>query len=331
MPVTVQGEVSISKEILGQDAFKRIDNGTEQMNIDGRPSGTTTVVWNGTGGSDTGGDWSTSGEGSEQAAADAGSGTNGWDSGTVGANTETVFDSGSLIDVGGIYSSLRFMLQPKAYPKNANLQLQWKNNVGTVIGNTLNVEDYVVNMDLDVWQQVEVPIADFSFTGSVQRLVVVYKVGTQRHYLDDIELQASGGAGPYYFEVAPGSADVEYKLSMLVLMISETEIGWDHDTFANIAALTNGLLLRQRRKSTGEVLWKFNSKDNVDLFGRYHPQESFTFSNGRLLLGFMVKPGSASVTITNDDVLEYIVRDDLSSIDSIRAFAHYGVKEVSSG
>ena len=60
----------------GQTSLKRTDNGSEQLNVDGRAAGTADVIWNGTGAGDTGGDWAPSGVGSEQAAADAGSGTN---------------------------------------------------------------------------------------------------------------------------------------------------------------------------------------------------------------------------------------------------------------
>jgi hypothetical protein len=116
---------------------------------------------------------------------------------------------------------------------------------------------------------------------------------------------------------------------MLVVLLGGASSGWDSDTFANVTTLTNGLLLRHRRISDGEVLWSFNSKDNVDLFGRYHPQDDIEFADGTLLVGFMVKPGSSSVVVTDDEVLEFVVRDDLSGLVSARAFVHYGVEVVS--
>jgi hypothetical protein len=80
--------------------------------------------------------------------------------------------------------------------------------------------------------------------------------------------------------------------------------------------------------STAEVLWSLNSKDNVDLFGRFHPQDDIIFADSVMLIGFMIKPGKASVVVTDDDVLEFVVRDNLSTITQGRAFAHYGVEEV---
>ncbi len=116
---------------------------------------------------------------------------------------------------------------------------------------------------------------------------------------------------------------------MFVLLISAPQAGWNPNTFANFAALANGVLVRARRISTGEVLWKFNSKDNNDLYGRYHPQDDVVFSDGTLLVGFMLKPGTVSVIVTDDIALEVLVRDDLSALVSGRAFAHYGIEVLS--
>ena len=40
----------------------------------------------------------------------------------------------------------------------------------------------------------------------------------------------------------------------------------------------------------------------------------------------MVKPGNASVIITDDEVLEFVVRDKLDTIPEMRAYAHFGVE-----
>lgn len=314
---------------LGRVPFKRTDNGSELLNIDGSSAGTEQNVWNGTGAGDTGGDWTRSGEGSESASADAGSGTNGLDTGTVGSNSNAEFDNGTEIDVAGTYSTVEFMLQPKAFRNNGKLRIQWRNAATTVIGATLDVENYVTNMDLDVWQKVTIPIADFSLTGDVQRLRIVFAVGTQRHYIDDIKLIQSGGLGPKTFRVAPPDDTQIYHLSMAVLLMTAPETGWDSDAFGDISGgLANGIIFRHYKLSTSEVITQFNTKNNIELFGQYHPQEHFLFADNNRLAGFMVKPGKATLTITDDEVLEIVVRDDLSSISSVRAYCHYGVEEV---
>jgi hypothetical protein len=297
------------------------------MNIDGTPAGASTVMWNGS--TDAGGDWTPSGEGSETAGAAYGGSNLGWDSGVAGKDNDTKFDNGSMIDIDGTYQTLEFWLNTQAYPGGSFLSLQWLNDVDGSVGSRLDVENYVTNFDIGVWQKVSIPIADFNLPGNAQKLQVFYRKAAGQHfYFDDFELlQSGGGGGPFVYQVAAPDAETSYHVSMLVLLISGTASGWNSSTFANITALTNGLLMRQRRLSTAEVLWSINSKDNTDLFGRFHPQDDITFADNTLLVGFMLKPGKASVVVTADDVLEFVVRDDLSGLAEARAFVHYGVEQ----
>ena len=311
---------------IGNTSFKRIDNGTEPMNVDGTPAGSAAVIWNG---EDT--YWTPSGTGSPSSGA-AHSGSYGWDTGVAAKDAITKFDSGSMQDIAGTYATLEFWMDPQAFPNGSFLSLQWLNDSDGNVGSRLDVNDYVTNFDLDVWQKVTIPIADFLLPGNAQKLQFQYrKVVGQHFYLDDLELHASGGGdGPFTYRVNAPDENTIYHATMIVVVMAGAGSGWNPTTFANISALDNGLLLRQRRISTGETLWSINAKDNIELFGRYHPQDDVTFANGDLLVGFMVKPGKeASITVTDDDVLEYVVRDDLSSVASMRAYVHYGVEVVS--
>lgn len=316
--------------LLGQKTFRRSDDNSEQMAVDGRALGTPVILWNGTGASDTGGDWTRAGVGSETAGS-AYYGTNGLDTGATSDGNNITFDNGSMIDVDGTYSQVSFWMNPQAYPAGSRFRVLWLDSSNTMVGNNVLVSDYTTNMDTGVWQKITIPISDFNLTGNVQKFRGRFlNTSGQDFYFDDFELVPSGAGGPFRFQVAAPDATVQYHISMLVLMLSEDESGWDDDKFADVAALPNGLLLRQRDMDLEEdnILWKFNSKDNVDLFGRYHPQESFVFNNGKLLVGFMVKPGKASIIVTDKKVLEFVVRDDLSSISNIRAYAHYGVETI---
>lgn len=313
---------------LGQEKFKRVDTGSTAMNIDGSTTGTVVNVWNGAGGgADSGADWSTSGVGSETGPAGFGGG--GWDTGVTTLDDKTRFDNGSLLDVDGTYAELRFQLQPKLFPLGAKLKLTWRDASGAKVGNTLKVSDYVTDMTLDTWQQVTVPIEDFGLTQNVQQLQFKYTdVGGQQHWIDEIELVENGG-GPYRFRFAAPDGYTHYHVSMLVLIVQGPDQFWNSDSFATVAGgLSKGLLVRHRRLSDGEILFGLNSKNNSDLFGRYHPQEDFTFADNVTVVGFMLKPGRASIVVTEDEVLEFVVRDDLSSISDLRAFVHYGVEDV---
>jgi len=308
---------------LGQAQFLRTDDASAALNVDGAAAGTPVPIWDGEGTY-----WTPGDQGSAETYA-AKTGTYGWDSSPTSLGQDSKFDHGDNTDIT-IYDTLSFWMQPKAYPSGSDLQVLWKTQAGTTKGNVLSVEDYVTNMDLDTWQHVEIPISDFALDADVNKVLFKYaSKGGQQFWFDDIELNTSAGGGPYTFRVAPPDDTKQWHLSMAVLLLGGPSSGWNSDAFANIAGgIENGVLLRHRRISTAEVLWSLNSKDNVDLFGRYHPQDDITFADSVLLIGFMIKPGKASVVITDDDVLEIVVRDNLSTISQGRAFAHFGVEEV---
>jgi hypothetical protein len=314
---------------MGRKAFVRTDDNSEVMNIDGVGSGAPVVLWNGTGVDDTGGDWSRTGVGSE-AAASKKSGTNGLDTGVTAEDDESIFDNGSMVDIAGTYSELRFWMQVKVYPVGSKLRVRFVDSSDAVVGNQVLVDDYVDNMDVGEWKEVAIPIADFGMTGNAQKLQVRYRKASGQHFwFDDFRLITSSGDGPYRFRIEAPAGE-RWKLSMAVLLVAAPAAGWSSTSFSNISGgLGRGIIVRQRRKSTNESLWKFVARNNMQLFGYFHPQEDVTFGDDILQWGFMVKPGKATVIITDDDVLEVVVRDDLSSISEMRAFCHYGVEEVS--
>jgi hypothetical protein len=312
---------------LGRESFVRVDDGTELMNIDGVAAGAPVVLWNGGGAGDTGADWTPTGNGSETAGAMR-TGTNGWDTGLSSVNDTTVFDNGSMIDIAGTYDQIDIWINPQAFPPGARLHARWRDGANANVGSQVRLDQYAPNMDLGVYQQISVPIADFGLTGNAQKLRIKYSNAAGQHYFfDDIELVASAGGGPYTFRLEAPDAVTRYHLTMGVLLISAPAAGWTRNAFADIVGgLNRGLVMRHRKKSTSEILWKFITRNNVQLFGQYHPQESFAFADDELLVGFMVKPGLASVVITNDEVLEFVVRDKLDTIPEMRAYAHFGVE-----
>lgn len=320
---------------MNRASFKRTSDGAELMNVDGRAAGAASVLWNGTGAGDTGGDWTISTVGTStgaEAAAAKKSGTNGWNTTVTTQNDMTVLDNGSMLDVDGSYSALEFWMQPKAYPFGSNLRLRWVDSANALVGNQVNVSGYVQDFDVDVWQRVSVPIEDFGLTGNVQKLQIRYRAaGGQHFWFDDFDLINAAGGGPYRYQIKAPDADTLYHVTMAVLMIAAPASGWNRGAFADISSgLDRGLIFRHRKISTSEVLWLFATKTNMALFGQFHPQEDVTFADGELMMGFMAKPGDdATILVTNDEVLEFVVRDDLSSIAEIRGYCHYGVEVIS--
>ena len=267
---------------LGREAFVRTDNGSELMNIDGQAAGAPVVLWNGGGAGDTGADWNPSGNGSETAGA-VHSGTNGWDTGVSSVNDTTVFDNGSMLDVKGTYDQIDIWVNPQAFPPGARLHVRWRDGANANVGDQLRIDQYAPNMDIGVYQQISIPIADFNLTGDAQKLRIRYSNAAGQHYFfDDIELVASNGAGPYRFRLEAPDALTRYHLTMGVLLISAPASGWNRNAFADIVGgLNRGLIMRHRRKSTSETLWRFVTNNNVQLLGQKHPQESLADSDNQ--------------------------------------------------
>jgi hypothetical protein len=326
-PITSQ-----RKFTFGQRKFLRTTDGSGQMNVDGTTS-SSEVMWNGTGASDTGGDWTHESQGSEQTAAKK-SGTNGLDSGICLIGQETVFNYESNRDIESLFDSVSFWMMPKNYPPGTELKTYWKSLSGGIKGTKLNVANYVANLDLDTWSKVTIPISDFNLNSNeVSKLVLNYtKKNNQRFYFDDFDLTDSSGNGPYTYRVEVDGYDgYSYHVSTVNIVISASNTGWDSNCFANLSSLENGIILRHRRLSTSDILWSISMRDNVDLFGNVTSVQEFNFGDDEIVIVLSLEIEPATVVITDDDVLEMVIRDDLSSLDNMRAYVKYGIDEQGDG
>ena len=73
---------------------------------------------------------------------------------------------------------------------STSIRVRWRTAGGGTPGLKLDVSNYVTNMDIGVWQQVEIPITDFNLGATdVAKIAFEYGVkGGQHFYFDDIEL-----------------------------------------------------------------------------------------------------------------------------------------------
>lgn len=328
LPVSADGSLVTAKQKLnlGRLPFKRTDNNTEVMAINGDSTGSV-VIWNGS--TDPGGDWTHEGQGTPTAEA-AYSGNLGMDSGVRLAGQETRFDYGSNQDIAGTYDSVSFWMQPKAYPVDSDFRVFWRTSGGNNPGIKLYVEDYVTDIDLDVWQKVTMPIVDFNLGADVAKIVFEYgSKGGQHFYIDDVNLN-SGGGGPKTFRTQSPDGYI-FHVEKLVLVISAGDTGWAGDAFANISGgLDNGLLVTYRNIGQDpKTFWSVNAKNNAELFGNYTVLNSITFDNSEQMIVFAIDPDLSSVILVDDDdVLDITIRDNLSTLHSVRAFLHYGIEVI---
>ena len=305
--------------VFGQLALSRIDDGTVAMNRDGSPS-TPTVLWNGTGGGDTGGDWSRSGVGSESTAA-AYSGTNGLNTTITSEDDESIFDNGSMVDIAGTYTLLQFWIRAKKFPTGSEPLIFWRNSADATVGLQLKLTNYVEDFD-DDWQRIAIPISDFGLGANAQKLVFKYtETAGQRYFIDDIEIYSEGG--PYIFQ-AKAPVGAVYHLKDMILTFAEENGTWGSSGFASISGgLSRGLLLRQRALTTGEVAWQINLKRNLVMFGRLDVLNDVSYTDSHQFT-LALNPAPAVINVTDDQVVEAVLRDDLSSINAMRSYIRFG-------
>jgi hypothetical protein len=112
----------------------------------------------------------------------------------------------------------------------------------------------------------------------------------------------------------------------MTLILVAPDTGWNSNAFANIAGgLASGLTLRHRDLALSDNSWRIVCKQNTELFGNFDPVVDTAYNDGTRQISFVLRPDPATVVITANDVLEFVVKDDLTGLTNLRAFAEVGV------
>jgi len=302
--------------------FLRTESGDIDLAVNAL-SPNTYVIWNGTGALDTDGDWSVSGPGTESSSA-AHNGTNGWDTGVTSKDDILSFTSVSPIVLND-YSSLSFWVQPKNFPAESKIALNWYSN-GSSVSNKLKVNDYAV-LSVNNWSYVNIPVVDFGPVGSVDELRFRFeKVSGQQYWIDEIQLATVSGAntGPQIYRV---SSDEEVKINLFSLLITTSATGWLLNDFMTIdGGLSSGLLIRYCDGLTGEVFWTMNLLNNNDAFSRFTLTNSVSFFDTDRTIRLDLDLSFAPIILKGTYALDVVVRDNLASLSSVRALATGGIR-----
>lgn len=312
---------------FGTAKFLRTDNGTEQMAVDGR-STSAEDMWDGTGISDSGTEnWMHGGSGSESAGSKK-TGTNGLDTGVRSLNDLTYFDYGSDRALESSFDSVTFWMKPIAYPPGSQLKAGFlKSGTTTLVGNLVNVVNYVSNYDLNVWHRVTIPLADFGLDGTAGRFGLRYGGAAGQHfYFDVFEMLNSSSDGPFHFRVAAPEDEV-WHVDVITLIIAAADSGWNSGNFATITdGLENGLIMRRGNIVTPEVYWAEIMSSNMDLEGKFSESSGSAYGDNELMMTYRLRPRKSTLVVTDADVMEFVVRDDLSTLSNMRSYVQYGVE-----
>jgi len=311
--------------------FENVVSGSPLMNVDGRASQENElIIWNGTGAGDTGGDWTLGGTADtkeELPAADRGFGTNGLHVATA-KNKYVTFTNGSTIQAD-TYVNLVIWVKTLAHPAGSTVPSRLT-LAGDQVGSWCYLGSYIDEWTPGVWKKVEIPIADFGLDPGQMidglRIDFLVKSG-QEYYFDDIHLEQAGGQGAQTYRLQPDPVEEPndiWHVDYIKLLAVSTQSGWNSSVMFNLAsALETGLIMRMVDDTEG-VLWSVNHLDNTDLWGHWTEENFIDFANGTRQIVWRLDPSLGRLILTPTRRLEFVVRDDLSSLQKLRAYANYG-------
>jgi hypothetical protein len=308
--------VAISRHKLRKKTFQNVVDGGESMKVDGSAGTLDENVWDGETAF-----WADPTIGSKTAPA-ARSGSFGWDSGVTALNDKVKFTRSTPWQPTS--DSIEGWINLQAMPPGAEIQARWE-LANTAKGNGVLVTDYIGSGDLGVWQHFSIPLADFNLPAeNVDEFRIrTRQIAGAHYFLDDLTLNS--GSGGKTFRVAP-SGSKQWIVGSVTLVLVAPDTGWNSNAFANIAGgLANGLTLRHRDLAGSSNHWKLVCKQNTELFGNFDPVVDTAYNDSTRQISFVMKPDPASITLTANDVLEFLVKDDLTALTNLRAFAQIGV------
>ena len=296
--------------------FADPSTGAESMKVDGSSGTLDEAVWDGEGSY-----WADPSIGSKTTGSKR-TGTYGWDTGATSQNDEVKFTRSVAFQPSS--DSIDGWINLQALPATVVIQGRWELD-NSAKGNGIDLMDYLPSQDLGVWQHFSIPLADFNLPAEDVdefRFRTLNDDGAD-YWLDDIKL-VSGSGGKTFRMAAVGVG--EWVVEAITLILVAADSGWDSDSFCDIAGgLANGLQLRHRDLAAGENFWKLVCTKNIELFGQFDPVVDTAYNDNTRQISFVLQPGSATIKITANDVLEFLVKDDLTSLVNVRAFAHVGI------
>lgn len=301
---------------LRKRVFADPSTGAESMKVDGSAGSVDEEVWNGEAAY-----WSDPSVGSKTAGSKR-TGSYGWDTGVTSQGDKVKFTRSSSFQPSS--DRVEGWINLQALPAGVDIQARWElSNSGK--GSGVVLQDYLAHQDLGVWQPWSIDLADFGLgSESVDefRLRTLNDDGAD-YWLDDIRL-ISGNPSKVFRLAAVGVG--EWLLDSLTLIVVAPDTGWNSNAFCHIAGgLQNGLQLRHRDLGASENFWKLIAQNNMELFGQFDPVVDTSYNDTTRQISFVLRPGSATVKITANDVLEFLVKDDLSVLTNVRAFAQVGI------
>jgi len=204
---------------------------------------------------------------------------------------------------------------------NTSLQqimLTWHDD-SVIVGNTINILDYIDGGTLNAWQQFAIPKGDFGLNGStIDEVLISFAVSggsAPRAYFDDIQIEQTGGI---QFTAQPAQGKIfefqRYELlfvdAMAGTVTGGTMPGLSYDKILGLSSLAVGFGLQRFEGTTPQI--SLSMKNISDMLGftlEYDPPSSDGTNTMLKVVGNLPVPsrldgnrGDKIVITINDDM-----------------------------
>ncbi len=214
----------------------------------------------------------------------------------------------------------------------------WDTGTNNMVGNEVNIGDFVSTITLGEWQQFAIPLENMGLEGDT---IDAFRVRTQRgtsipnYYLDDIQIEESGGSIEYVIQPELGEKGFASSINLTMIdafagtLAAATMPNIPYDSFLGVARLPVGILYREYQNnevSTSYVMHQFSDLINfptADLHS-FGSDGTNTWFSLRFTLEAPLK-----LVRDNADRITITIQDDLTGLLQFRASSHILIEEES--
>ncbi len=240
------------------------------------------------------------------------------------------FDRGSDLSVSGYVSLTIYINVDKDWTAGDSVSVFGYDTASfSVVGNSVLLENYINELNFDVWQKATIPLTDMGLTAGTIDALRMEMVGTDgkapKFYLDDIQFEQSGT--PIAFTLEPETGTWLHVNSLNISMVDAydstvtdgTVQGIPYDTLLGVT-LAGGIAYAMVREgnivfnSTISSLMDFMQFPNMTMQSGSDGTNTWVVLNIPLTVPYILKPESA-------DKLSFTFSDDLSGLLRFRVLA----------
>lgn len=299
---------------------------------DGVHNGTDSALWTGT---------AISGTWTFDSTSQAQAGTKSIDATATTNNDEAQLERSSAISTGS-YTALTGWIYITGWPTSGTKEVRLRiRNAGTDIGTTLDLSNYIETQNFNTWQKFAIPMADFTAltTNFDQLMVVTIDQGggaAPDYYLDTIQWEETGAPIAYTLEPPSGSVYRVFNITIFAAAnVSSTLTSASHQNvayneFFGISKLTIGLVSNTTKDG------EFSFTGLFQQFADFAMIPATRFDSGGngtdTWYRFDTKFDRPIVLDSRlGDNLQFIVNDDLSTLQFFRIFANGTTEPIITG